>query len=154
MAEVKGEPLETRIEPRLLTNLPAFLPDDYVDAREKISQYKRLADARSVEEVDRLGEEWRDRFGEPPEPARTLLDLRRLRLAAAGGAIAQLIVESGRFEVELAQPRAAKDLRRLFEVKEFPLEFSASDPTKMVLRVRQRPGLPAAKRLLPLLMAG
>ena len=154
MAEVKGEPLESRVEPRLITDLPAYLPDGYVPASEKISQYKRLADARAVEDVDRLAEEWADRFGPAPDPARTLLELRRLRLQAAGGAISQLVVEGQRFEVELARPRPARELRRLFEDREFPLEFSAADPERMVLRVLRRPGLAAARKLLPLLLAG
>ncbi|MBI5836358.1 MAG: transcription-repair coupling factor [Candidatus Eisenbacteria bacterium] len=154
MAEAKGEPLESRVEPRMVTDLPAYLPEDYVPPSEKISQYKRLADARSVEEVDRLLEEWKDRFGPPPPPAATLLELRRLRLEASGGDISQLVVESDRFEVELTRPRPVKELRRLFEDREYPLEFSASDPTRMTLRVRRKPGLAAARKLLPLLLAG
>ncbi len=151
VSELKGEPVEQFVEPRLVTNLPAFLPEDYVSQEEKISQYKRLADAKSVEQVDELGKEWRDRFGELPEQAVTLLELRRLRLIAARGEIANLIVESGRFEVELMRPRPAKELRPLFEVKEFPLEFSTANPEKMILRVKQKNGLAAAKKLLPLL---
>ena len=39
----------------------------------------------------------------------------------------------------------------MFEVKEFPLEFSTANPEKMILRVKQKNGLAAAQKLLPLL---
>ncbi|HET9233158.1 MAG TPA: transcription-repair coupling factor, partial [Candidatus Eisenbacteria bacterium] len=44
--ELRGLPLVDRPEPRLTTDLDAFLPDDYVtDAEEKVAFYKRLAEA-------------------------------------------------------------------------------------------------------------
>ena len=49
---------------------------------ERLSLYKRLADADSREALDLLREELVDRFGELPEPARALLECHRVRIAA------------------------------------------------------------------------
>jgi transcription-repair coupling factor (superfamily II helicase) len=64
-------------------HVPALLPAAYCsDVHERLSIYKRLADAESREALDSLREELVDRFGELPEPARALLACHQVRLAA------------------------------------------------------------------------
>jgi transcription-repair coupling factor (superfamily II helicase) len=64
-------------------HVPALLPESYCsDVHERLSLYKRLADAESREALDALREELVDRFGELPEPARALLECHQVRLAA------------------------------------------------------------------------
>jgi transcription-repair coupling factor (superfamily II helicase) len=64
-------------------HVPALLPDTYCsDVHERLSIYKRLADAGTREELEALREELVDRFGELPEPARALIQCHELRLAA------------------------------------------------------------------------
>src|SRR5205823_9302070 len=85
VAELKGEAEALRPEPRLLTDWSAFLPDDYVpDEHDKLNLYRRLADTRSLGELDDLTLEMLDRFGQLPPPAVALFELRRLRLLGAG----------------------------------------------------------------------
>ncbi len=64
-------------------HVPALLPATYCsDVHERLSLYKRLADADTRETLDALREELVDRFGELPEPARALLECHRVRIAA------------------------------------------------------------------------
>jgi transcription-repair coupling factor (superfamily II helicase) len=64
-------------------HVPALLPSDYCsDVHERLSLYKRLADAESQDALDLMHEELVDRFGLLPEPARALLDCHRVRIAA------------------------------------------------------------------------
>jgi transcription-repair coupling factor (superfamily II helicase) len=49
---------------------------------ERLSLYKRLADADSPEALERLHEELVDRFGDLPEAARALIECHRVRIAA------------------------------------------------------------------------
>jgi transcription-repair coupling factor (superfamily II helicase) len=49
---------------------------------ERLSLYKRLADAETGEQLEALREELVDRFGDLPEPARALLECHQVRLAA------------------------------------------------------------------------
>jgi transcription-repair coupling factor (superfamily II helicase) len=64
-------------------HVSALLPETYCsDVHERLSLYKRLADAESPEALDLLREELVDRFGELPDPARALLECHRVRIAA------------------------------------------------------------------------
>jgi len=64
-------------------HVPALLPEAYCsDVHERLSIYKRLADAESREALEALAEELIDRFGEMPDPARALIACHQVRLAA------------------------------------------------------------------------
>jgi transcription-repair coupling factor (superfamily II helicase) len=64
-------------------HVPALLPASYCsDVQERLSLYKRLADADARETLDLLREELVDRFGELPEAARALLECHEVRIAA------------------------------------------------------------------------
>jgi transcription-repair coupling factor (superfamily II helicase) len=62
---------------------PALLPDDYCgDVHLRLSFYKKLATAKTTEQIDALLEELVDRFGKLPAQAQTLIDVHRLRVIA------------------------------------------------------------------------
>jgi transcription-repair coupling factor (superfamily II helicase) len=62
---------------------PALLPDDYCgDVHLRLSFYKRLATAKTPDQIDALLEEIVDRFGKLPPQAQTLIDVHRLRVLA------------------------------------------------------------------------
>ena len=46
----------------------------------RLSFYKKLATAKTNDQIDALQEEIVDRFGKPPEQAQTLIDVHRLRV--------------------------------------------------------------------------
>ncbi|PKO61770.1 MAG: transcription-repair coupling factor [Betaproteobacteria bacterium HGW-Betaproteobacteria-18] len=83
--------LKAGIEPDLLNPLnvatdinlhaPALLPDDFCgDVHLRLSFYKKLATAKTTDQVDSLMEEIIDRFGKLPPQAQTLIDVHRLRV--------------------------------------------------------------------------
>ncbi len=85
--------LKAGIEPDLLSPLtvttdinlhsPALLPSDYCgDVHLRLSFYKKLASAKTTDQIDALLEELVDRFGKMPPPAQTLIDVHRLRVIA------------------------------------------------------------------------
>ena len=60
---------------------PALLPNDYCgDVHLRLSFYKKLATAKTTEQIDNLLEEIVDRFGKLPAQAQTLIDTHRLRV--------------------------------------------------------------------------
>lgn len=62
---------------------PALLPDDYCgDVHLRLSFYKKLATAKTTDQIDLLLEEIVDRFGKLPVQAQTLIDTHRLRVLA------------------------------------------------------------------------
>ena len=81
----KAPELEGTVDVSTEVNLhvPALLPATYCsDVHERLSLYKRLADADTRETLEALREELVDRFGELPEPARALVECHQVRIAA------------------------------------------------------------------------
>jgi transcription-repair coupling factor (superfamily II helicase) len=88
--ELEG-PVDVTTEVNL--HVPALLPATYCsDVHERLSLYKRLADAETREDLDALREELVDRFGELPEPARALIECHLVRIAARPLGVARVDV--------------------------------------------------------------
>jgi transcription-repair coupling factor (superfamily II helicase) len=125
--ELKGLPAEARPEPRLSTDVDAFLPDEYVsEPDEKVAFYKRLADAREVKDIQFLQVELRDRFGRLKPSAQGLFDLRRVRVMGAMAGASAITIRKGRVDVELAVAPEPAELRRWMEHIHVPVEFQAT----------------------------
>jgi transcription-repair coupling factor (superfamily II helicase) len=69
----------------------AFLPDNYVELpAERVNLYRRLAEAKEVDDVARLEDELRDRFGRLPHAAAGLLAMVKLRILGARAGLRSL----------------------------------------------------------------
>jgi len=135
VAELKGEMPEHLAEPRLLTDWSAFLPDDYVpDEHDKLNLYRRLAETRTLDELDDLTLEMLDRFGQLPPPAVALFELRRLRLLGAGPQVEALRVFQNVAELALRRPLKPDEIRHVVGLLGFQIEFFSG--REFGLRVR------------------
>ena len=95
VAEFRGEG-EPEREVKIELPIEAHLPHEYVPSeRLRLEMYKRLADARNLGEVTELRAELLDRYGEPPDPVESLLEVARLRVR---------VREAGLTEVSAAGP--------------------------------------------------
>lgn len=71
VSELKGEPIIHETDPELAFDLPAFIPDTYVeDTGQRLDFYRRLSAAEDTQEVRAVMSELEDRYGEPPLEAR------------------------------------------------------------------------------------
>ena len=69
-------------------NVTAYIPDEWVGSKEqKMIEYKRLADVKSVAELEIIQAEWKDRFSKMSEPVENLIKLVNLRLLATQAGI-------------------------------------------------------------------
>jgi transcription-repair coupling factor (superfamily II helicase) len=86
--EYKGGPGDQApAEAKIELPVDAHLPHDYIGSeRLRLEMYKRLAEVASDADVTAIRDELVDRYGEPPEPVRSLLDVAtfRARVRAAG----------------------------------------------------------------------
>jgi len=116
-------PPETKLEARVVTDVEAYLPDEYVpDNREKMTLYKSIADTKDLEQLNALTEEINDRFGMLPETGRQLLELRQIRLLAGEADIDTATVRKDMVMFEFRRPLTKGDIKRLAE-SPVPLEF-------------------------------
>ncbi len=77
---LRGEFVEEAPDPVVELRLAAYLPESYVpQERERLATYRKLAAARSLQEVAEVEEELQDRYGPLPDPARNLVQVAGLR---------------------------------------------------------------------------
>lgn len=85
---LQGKLVEHQQDSVVDLNVSAFIPDDWIDDKNlKLTEYKRLADIRSLRALDIIQNEWQDRFGDIPETSQTLIRLVKLRILATELAI-------------------------------------------------------------------
>ncbi len=93
---LKKQPLRYQRHCKIELPVSNFIPDKYiVEQKLKIEVYRRLSQANSLEQLQELEEELRDRFGPIPTAARRMLQLRELNLRALGWKIENIHLETG-----------------------------------------------------------
>jgi transcription-repair coupling factor (superfamily II helicase) len=81
--ELKGEELEDERRATVNLRLDMHVDDSYVpDMNQRLMVYRRLASARSLEEVPQVLAELKDRYGTPPASVTNLATFARIRLLA------------------------------------------------------------------------
>ncbi|RCW75579.1 transcription-repair coupling factor [Pseudorhodoferax soli] len=95
---------------------PALLPDDYCgDVHLRLSFYKKLATAKTADQVDILLEEIVDRFGKLPTQAQTLIDVHRLRVLARPYGVVKVDAAPGVIHITF-KPDAPIEPMRIIEL--------------------------------------
>ena len=79
---IKGNVPEEEMEMEIKINMPAFIPDEYIEKDEKIVIYRRVAELKTQDELKELENEVRDRFGNPPREVINLFYYIRIKLKA------------------------------------------------------------------------
>jgi transcription-repair coupling factor (superfamily II helicase) len=94
--------------------LPANIPADYVsDKSMRLRIYRRMADIRSLDEVDTLEEEFKDRFGPAPEPVIHLLFQLKVKLLAEKARLASVSTENGQLVLRFPDGEIPADMPAL-----------------------------------------
>jgi transcription-repair coupling factor (superfamily II helicase) len=83
VAEYRGDTTEDEPEVKIELPVDAHLPHAYVPSeRLRLEMYKRLAEVRSLDQVEEVRSELLDRYGALPDPVDNLLAVARLRVKA------------------------------------------------------------------------
>ncbi len=118
--ELKGEDLEDDVRASVNLKVDFRLDEHYVpDINQRLMIYRRIAGARSEDEIGRIVDEVRDRFGPLPTQVLNLADFARIRVLADG-----LGVET----IDRADPVVAIKFRPKANV----------DPTHIIRLVQER----------------
>jgi transcription-repair coupling factor (superfamily II helicase) len=121
--ELKGEELEDDARATVNLRVDLRIDDAYVpDMNQRLMLYRKVAAARSEEEIDQVLEEAADRYGPLPDSVLNLADYGRIRVMADRLGI-EAIDREGRLVVLKFRPQAKVD------------------PVRLVALVRQRPEL-------------
>jgi transcription-repair coupling factor (superfamily II helicase) len=91
--EFRGDAEPELAEVRIELPIDAHLPHDYISSeRLRLEMYKRLSEVREDEDVRLLHEEMLDRYGKPPEPVTSLLQVARFRARARQAGISEVTI--------------------------------------------------------------
>ena len=94
VSELKGEPVREETEPVLNLKVNAYIPDEYVASTEqKTILYKRMVVMKKNEEIKRLRDELRDRYGEIPQPVLNLMEVLEIRMLAKSAGVRSIEVK-------------------------------------------------------------
>jgi transcription-repair coupling factor (superfamily II helicase) len=117
-------------------DLPAFLPDDYIEAQDaKLDVYKRLARFDAPEQIEALRAELRDRFGPLPAPADAMLSMALLRIVGGSLGIEGILVRGEEARItfrDSALPRM-KGLSAAFHEVQFQADVRRAHPLSLKL---------------------
>ncbi|MCW5238554.1 transcription-repair coupling factor [Verminephrobacter eiseniae] len=95
---------------------PALLPEHYCgDVQLRLSFYKKLASAKTPEQIDSLLEELVDRFGKLPPQAQTLIDVHRLRVLSRPYGVVKVDAAPGVIHITF-RPQPPVDSMRIIEL--------------------------------------
>ncbi|MEG1686711.1 MAG: transcription-repair coupling factor [Angelakisella sp.] len=91
ISEEKGEPVRDHTECLIDLQIGAHIPEDYIDSlNQRVDIYKKIACVYTQEDYMDTMDELIDRFGEPPEAVKGLLDVALVRNAAGAHGIAEI----------------------------------------------------------------
>ncbi|MBD3402079.1 transcription-repair coupling factor [candidate division GN15 bacterium] len=140
VSELRGQPVERLPDTRLELDEELFLPETYVnDNQQKVEIYRRVADCRNLDELERLRDEITDRFGRPPQSAVNLFDAAGVKICAALLDLEKVTMRSGRvnlfFEENHQLSRAEVEAFR--GATDQPMEFSLLGHARITLDLGQ-----------------
>jgi transcription-repair coupling factor (superfamily II helicase) len=95
----KNDLVMKAFKPLVLVDLPLHtnIPPDYVpDRTMRLSLYRRIADAETIEDIDKLIDEFIDRFGQPPSEVENLFFQMKIKLLAKDAGFNSVNIEKER----------------------------------------------------------
>jgi transcription-repair coupling factor (superfamily II helicase) len=117
VAEVRNDSAGKEVNVKVELPVDAHIPHNYVpEERLRLEAYRRLADARTVIDVEEVQAELTDRYGKLPEPVMRLVDIAQLRVLLIHAGVEEVVAAGNNikiFPVELQESRQLR-LGRLY----------------------------------------
>jgi len=103
VAELRGEPIHSVVDPELLIEEPGFIPDDYVpDPGQRLELYKRLSAVADDDEMKSVITEISDRYG--PLPGEVILLGELMGIKAMARKLGAVALEISKNRIAIALP--------------------------------------------------
>ena len=117
--ELKGEDLEDDVRATVNLKVDFRLDESYVpDMNQRLMIYRRIAGARSEDEIGRIVDEVRDRYGPPPTAVLNLADFGRIRVLADGLGVETIDREGSTVAIKFRQKAKVDPMHLISLVQE------------------------------------
>ncbi|HXW06561.1 MAG TPA: transcription-repair coupling factor [Vicinamibacterales bacterium] len=137
--ELKGEEVEDEIRANVNLRVDLRIEEAYIpDMNQRLTIYRRVAAVRSLDELDRVLDEVRDRYGSPPESVLNLAEYASIRVLADRVGLESLDRE-GQLVVLKFRPDARLDPALLYRVVQSRGDAGLVPPATLKLDLRKPP---------------
>lgn len=137
VAELKGEPIEEKIDPEINRELDSFVPEDYIpDANMRLLLYRRLAAVEKEGPLEDLLTEIQDRFGPPPDELLNLVDTIRLKLDLRQAGIIRLDANADHAVLTFADKTPIDPARLVALVRSNPKRLRMTDGNRLLIQAK------------------
>jgi transcription-repair coupling factor (superfamily II helicase) len=135
--ELKGEDLEDDLRATVNLRIDFRIEETYVpDMNQRLMIYRRIAAARSEEELNRIMEELRDRYGPPPVAVLNLADYGRIRVLADGLGVENIEREGSTVAIRFRE-KAKVDPIRLINVVRDRADLQLIPPVSLKMNLKK-----------------
>lgn len=138
--ELKGEPVERLAEVKMEYDLDIYIPESYIsDSQQRVEIYKKLSEAKSVEEVKETEAEMIDRFGNPKKEVQDLLNFTCAKIIASGLGIFRLSLKRDILTLEFSEDKrlGKKEIENFRKRIDLPLEFAVDKMFKLFINLER-----------------
>jgi transcription-repair coupling factor (superfamily II helicase) len=144
--ELKGEELEDEVRANVNLRVDLRIDETYIpDMNQRLTIYRRMAGVRTEDELARLVDEVRDRYGPPPPSIENLAEYAFIRVLADRVGI-ESIDREGQLVVLKFRPEAKMDPGWLFRVIQERKDVQLTPPATLKLDMRVGPALSSKKK--------
>ncbi len=135
VAEIKGEAVETKIDPEIQLGTDTHIPDSYIpEVGLRLMFYRKLAASADEHEVDSIERELQDRFGQLPPTVQNLVLSMRIRCQLRRLGIKSLTAGKTGFSVFFASSTPVNPAKLVESIKKYPAHFQMSPEGRLFLR--------------------
>ena len=151
--ELKGEDLEDDLRASVNLKVDFRLDENYVpDMNQRLMIYRRIAGARSEDEIGRIVDEVRDRYGPTPTAVLNLADFARIRVLADGLGVETIDRADSTVVIKFRQ-KAKVDLTHVIALVKERGDLQLVPPNSLKLDLK-KPAEPAVKSPLQAVAEG
>ena len=141
--ELKGEDLEDDVRATVNLKVDFRLDDTYVpDMNQRLMIYRRMAGARSEDEIGRLVDEVRDRYGPPPTTVLNLADFARIRVLADALGVETIDRADSTIVIKF-RPKTKVDLTHVIALVQERGDLQLIPPNSLKLDLKPKPQAPS-----------
>jgi transcription-repair coupling factor (superfamily II helicase) len=137
--ELKGEPIERLLEVKMEFDIDIYIPESYVaDSQQRVEIYRKLSDAKSVEEVKEVEAEMIDRFGTPQKEVQDLLNFTSAKIIASRLGISRVSLRKDILTLQFSEDKkmTKKEIEKLRTNIDLPLEFAVEKTLKLFISLK------------------
>jgi transcription-repair coupling factor (superfamily II helicase) len=142
IAELKGEVWQEEIFPEINSDLPVFIPHDYIEESDvRLDIYRRLSTIKEELELKEMVREIGDRFGPPPKEVLNLISVIKIKIGLKRIGSTRLDLKDGSMIFSFSKDTRLSPPKLVDLVTNHPEDFSFLSDQKLKVINRQKDSL-------------